>query len=455
MTNTALLSFSLWRKPASGFQASDTAAARMSPLASLVALAILLWSGAPAYAATHTANSCNAGDVQAKVNAARDGDVVIIPNGSCTWTASNSVTISGKGIHLRGATAAGVVITTAAGANTSILRITEDASHHVEISRLSFRETNNDFYVISVSGVANGKPVLIHDNSFGGYNGVRGIRFLVSRGVVYRNTTQAQTPTSVYNNRQFFSCKAFGGPPNAWTSPPVYGANDTTGTANIYVEDNQIVNVQESIDIDDNCRGVVRYNTFRDGHSGTHGADTSPYGMRHVEVYNNTFIRAGNTFINSWVGFRGGSGVVTDNVFPDLGSAGKAEITLRVLNLRRNDGPYPCWRNGWPAPHQVGQGHNGSTNVVEGIYIWNNTGTSDLTVWALNFEPDQCGGGADVSVHVRQGRDYFVGTPKPGYSKYRYPHPLRSSTGGTPDTDGGGGSVDFPGAPQNLRLISQ
>ncbi len=286
-------------------------------------LGILLWHGAPVDAATHTANSCNAADVQAKVNAAADGDVVVIPNGSCTWTASSFVTIAGKGIHLRGATAGGVVITTAAGTNASILRITEDATHHVEVSQLSFRETQNDFYVISVFG-GGGKPVLIHDNSFGGYRSVRGMRFFVSRGVIYRNITQAQTPTSQYNNRQFVSCKVGGG--NAWTTPPTYGASDTTGTSNIYVEDNQIINVQEAIDIDDNCRAVVRYNRFQDAISGTHGADTSPYGVRHFEIYNNTFVRAGNILVNQWVLIRGGAGVIADNVFPDI--VGKSEIQM-------------------------------------------------------------------------------------------------------------------------------
>ena len=126
-------------------------------------------------------------------------------------------------------------------------------------------------------------------------------------------------------------------------------------------------------------------------------------------------------------------------------------VSMQVQNLRRNVGPYPCWKNGWPAPHQVGQGHDGSKSVVEGLYIWNNTGTSSLTIWPVNFAPDQCSGGVDVSVHVKQGRDFFVGTAKPGYTKYRYPHPMRSSTSGTTDS----GSDDVPNAPQNLRIISQ
>ena len=52
-------------------------------------------------AATHSANSCNTTDVQNAITAAAEGDTVLIPNGSCTWSAS--VTLSGKGIILLGA----------------------------------------------------------------------------------------------------------------------------------------------------------------------------------------------------------------------------------------------------------------------------------------------------------------------------------------------------------------
>src|SRR5438874_2700532 len=45
-----------------------------------------------AQAATYTAASCNTSDVQATINKASDGDVVIIPNGSCSWT--NGISVS-------------------------------------------------------------------------------------------------------------------------------------------------------------------------------------------------------------------------------------------------------------------------------------------------------------------------------------------------------------------------
>jgi len=49
----------------------------------------------------------SSGDVAAKISAASDGDTVTIPAGSFTW--SNNVTITGKGIKLQGAGAGRIV----------------------------------------------------------------------------------------------------------------------------------------------------------------------------------------------------------------------------------------------------------------------------------------------------------------------------------------------------------
>lgn len=57
---------------------------------------------------------------------------------------------------------------------------------------------------------------------------------------------------------------------------------------------------------------------------------------------------------------------------------------------------------------------------------------------------NECGG-AKVSTFIQASRDYFIGsTPKPGYTPYRYPHPLIS----------GGQTESPPPAPQNLRVTS-
>ena len=57
----------------------------------LVALFASMFLTAALPAATRTAASCNASDVQAAVTAAADGDTINVPAGSCTWTTGVTV----------------------------------------------------------------------------------------------------------------------------------------------------------------------------------------------------------------------------------------------------------------------------------------------------------------------------------------------------------------------------
>jgi hypothetical protein len=79
---------------------------------------------------------------------------------------------------------------------------------------------------------------------------------------------------------------------------------------------------------------------------------------------------------------------------------------------------------------------------LEPFYIWNQTFTPIVS--DFGSQQGSCSGapvGFDTSSnYLVQGRDYFVGTPKPGYTKYTFPHPLRSRAGA-------------PSPPTNLRII--
>ena len=110
-----------------------------------------------------------------------------------------------------------------------------------------------------------------------------------------------------------------------------------------------------------------------------------------------------------------------------------------MQQLRRNAGPDACCTT-YPCLHQIGQSHNGSSPVTDPLYIWNNTGTGVPELPGLqDYNPDECGRNSRTSTWVQLNRDYVVGSPKPGYTKYRYPHPLT-------------GSGSRPSAPTNLRV---
>src|SRR5580704_8934053 len=115
----------------------------MMPMTSFVkwvvlSFALLLSSlfGSTAEANTITASSCSVSDVQAAINTANNGDTVIIPNGSCTW--SSGITFSVQ-ITLQGASTTGVTITDAdTNSADSLITAHTGSSFHTTIANLNF-----------------------------------------------------------------------------------------------------------------------------------------------------------------------------------------------------------------------------------------------------------------------------------------------------------------------------
>jgi hypothetical protein len=430
-----------------------------------------------------TATTNSMVNVQTAINTAEDGDTVIIPTGAVTWqwtstncsltnpvSACGRVRIQGKGIHLKGSP--GLLITHLSATildARSALRVQEDTTHSVRVSDLTFRETNNDYYLIEVhSGGSGGKPVLLHNNTCQGINCARFVRFYVDRGVVYLNTMISTVGASVSNNRQFVSCK---GSQKSWESLPTYGTEDVNGTFHLYVEDNDVRSISETIDIDDGCRMVVRHNTILSGHVGSHGQDTSFIGCRYGEVYGNTFGRDpanNNSQGGRYVGGRGCSWRIHHNTSPNITNDVEFGAVIYSLSERRYTPQqyWECWGSAsnllhgtagtnnfagfqYPAPHQVALGWNGGSGpsnytingvsgyVIEGYYYWSNSPAQDFglrTVAAFN-----CTTPVDAqSGYIQVGRDVFNSQPA-GYHECdttwgdmtgdglgcEYPHPCR------------------------------
>jgi hypothetical protein len=331
-----------------------------------------------------------------------------------------------------------------------MMQITEDTTVPVGVTGIRFNTGSvaGGATHVRISGTTNGKPTLVFDNFFI-CEGVIAVESLVNRGIVYDNSfTRFQWAGS--DNE---CLKVEGGSPS-WTSVSTMGMNDTNGTSNFYFEDNDIHAMVTSVDIDDHGRGVIRNNVFNESAGGgTHGPDTSNIGVRHAEFYDNTFIFTnvgGNPDletmnINRWLLLRGGTGVVTGNVMPNITSSAwnnKTEIELQIQQLRRSAGPNACWGANlagiqYPSPRQLGLGYvtgggtdgTGRTNDgfeyvgdSEPMYIWSNTGSP---VIAVQDYPNECGAGADLGAdYIQAGRDYIT-TAKPSYTRYTYPHPLR------------------------------
>ena len=94
------------------------------------------------------AGSCSQEDVQAAIDAASDGDFVVIPPGTCTWTTSSdsvpAVLISGKAITLQGAGVGQTIITDETGTcwNNSLIRVDGTEEKPFRIIGFTFTEVN-------------------------------------------------------------------------------------------------------------------------------------------------------------------------------------------------------------------------------------------------------------------------------------------------------------------------
>ena len=425
----------------------------MAAVKVVVAVALLTLLGFPwnGEAAVVNAANCSAASVQLAIDTAVDGDTVIVPNGSCTWTSGITVT---KQITIAGQTKGSVLITHGAGGAT-LLTLNTGPNFSTVVKALSFLPGTGTGNYMIVGG--SGRPPLIHDNYFQipDFQLNVAIRFERNGGVIHHNVFESINPNG--SGSGTIQLKPLG-LSSSWSTASTMGMADTTGTANVYIEDNTFTNLYLSaIDCDDNARTVIRRNMFNDSGAGCHGADTSTYGHRHTELYDNTFVfhttpSGGINYplnINWWFQWRGGTGVVTGNVMPNISSqawGAKPEIRASVYQLHRNAGPDACTTT-YPAYHQVGRGMN---NTAEPLYIWGNTGTGvPENLAKVDYTPDQCG--RDYVTYttanwVQLGRDYFTGTPKPGWTRYTYPHPLASGSVPPPPPN------SAPSAPTNLRV---
>ena len=328
----------------------------------------------------------------------------------------------------------------------------------------------------------------------------------LANGIIFWNDTfigdgvDAENSQGGSNTGISFVCGKYGYT-SSWNTPDTLGTGDTTGLANTYVEDCTFYDATTGCsNFDDNSRVVWRYNTMGNAALMSHGQETSVYGSRHWEIYNNTFIYSasgtgpsGATYplnMNYWFFVRGGTGAITGNAMVDI-PLSKTGVMLNVFSITRgmNDGAGGLFCPlAYPAPHQTGWGWSSTSSASWGIgddtnpsqliggtsagvfapdgtgatldpvYIWGNTGTetSDPSyVSTQTYLPDNCGNGEVIATYLQQNRDYFVNVARPSWTPYTYPHPLHAqyalSSSPAPSPSPG---LTTPAAPQNLRVVT-
>jgi hypothetical protein len=440
----------------------------ISKMVGTCVIALIFCAAVPAAAATLTPNSCSYSDVSAAVQTAAAGDTISVPAGNCSWSSSLSIS---KAITLQGAGIGKTFIVN--NASTSLIAITESVAGNILVRGFDFSVGTGGSFFIDVFFLTNGKPVLINANNFTLQANGNALRFQTNRGVIWANTfTGTPVGSNCLDNASALRHKPSGLP---WSTPATFGNTDINGDLNLYFEANTLTDVLEAIDVDDNGRAVVRYNTFTNSAVVSHGDDTSAFGGRYYEAYNNTFVLDTSpkcsglpTNVNGFISLRGGTALIHDNVIPTPSSptwGNKGSVVFYVFMLRRNAGPYPCWGTStpgsYPAPRQSGWGYTRGGTVagqalqdLEPIYLWNNTGTGNYNEPAvLDYFPNECGSAApSASNYVQPNREYYTSTAKPGYTPYTYPHPLTGATPSSPPAPSSQPAAAAPAAPSGLTV---
>jgi hypothetical protein len=388
----------------------------MSPkclrISTVVTLFLTAVVGQPSLAATINATNCNSSAVQSAISNAQAGDIVAVPAGNCSWS---SFSIPG-GVHVRGA-GTGVTNVTVNGTVT----INKHSSRSVELSGFSFtkRGGGNSAKMFRVTGAWQDEPPLIHDNEFT-VNDAAIFSYETNGGVVYNNAFLGTLNDSALQHNMRDDT-------TSWATPDTMGARDTSGKINLYIEDNTFEGMaNQATDFGDGSRIVFRHNEMRHSSFNSHGLATSPVGIRHFEIYGNSFEYPNSSVNQNWhIWLRGGTGVIYENNVDDIDGSqwgNKQELLMSVRAAVDGAGAGCC--TSWPCKHQVGQNHDGNSQYLDALTIWNNTGTLSHGLndgWANNC-------GQNMANYLQNGRDFvFAASAKSGYAPYAYPHPLRSN----------------------------
>lgn len=406
----------------------------------LVSLLASMLLTAPLPAATRTAASCNASDVQAAINAAADGDTVSVPAGSCSWTTGVTVpsnigiTITGTGTPNSGASTSApsssctaTVITWTLGSGNMLSFSPQYGNSTTRLSCMEINTTGSgsgSAYPVAVvaSCTSSGCPNLRLDNltiPTGAMCSVSDASFATISnlfGVADHNSVGDVAPscngTVLVNvgDGNWLGVGQYGD--NSWYSADTFGTNQT-----FYLENNTFnYGLGTDTDVYGSSNGggrlACRFNTFNNASVGacyTHGTDTNQRtrGARQVEGYGNT--------INSCVGgacdtifeFRSGVGLIFGNSINSLNAYINSVAKLDSQRVWRVDTPWGACDGS-----SVWDTNDGTTYYSGTIgsvsYASNNYAVTGSSGWSANEWANSSG--APYSFHdITQGFGFQIG----------------------------------------------
>ena len=232
------------------------------------------------------ATSCSQADVQAAIDAANDGDTVLVPSGSCTWTAP--VSFANKGITIRGAGIDQSIITDATSDawGQTPFWIEGAKGKPFRITGFTFNGTSDGNGVIHIEGTC--KDFRIDHCKIDDVGGVT----IGVRGYTYGVIDHCTFTGDMY---AIFVRAAFPGDAS-WQRPLGLGTADA-----VYIEDCIFDYTNGNfpvVDAQSGGRYALRHNVVNNSYAVTHGTESGypERGTFSYEIYENSFTSPGNWF---------------------------------------------------------------------------------------------------------------------------------------------------------------
>jgi hypothetical protein len=416
----------------------------------LLQFLFLIMISQAAWSATYTAASCSSSAVTAAINSAVNGDTVLVPAGSCSWSAtiSTSKAISilacGSPDYPGGCTGTTTITNNA----NPIIQISNTGSNFVRVSGFTVNSPIGDSSTTAMEVFGPATKFRIDNNTFNGgdcpicTNYFSNIGAGIVAGVVDHNTIKN-------SGRGYFAQDGRtkdGGNPGSVAWSEFLGHEITFACSNnpdkiVYFEDNTITWNQSvptgygqgTLYGQYGAKVVYRHNTLSNFSPliDAHG-DAPGYGTVFYEIYDNIIDEGGCKFTGfgcegKMMYLRGGQHLIHDNTF-------------RGTDI--------------PIEFTVYSSSDMSTHRIHNTFVWNNTWCQDATNNACTTDQTKMADVAgDTQGALTQGSNYWLRAPQSGdvyfpYTPYTYPHPLTQL-----QTQGGGGTPPSP--PSGLSAVVQ
>lgn len=390
--------------------------------------------------------------LQAAVDKAKDGDIIILPEGA--FYVGKTIVIKNL-ISLRGQGPKKTILYQSETTPDSVLW----QNDRINIIRYDINKTTPSNIVVSGIGFRSKRPNVVEDDG-GSMARTTGIalngcvdfiiencrfEFFGNRGIMVRH--QDTLARGLIRNNEFhynagaglgYGIEVFGSG-SEWVPDPKWGTSNF-----IFVEDNVFEYHRHSMAAGGGALYVFRHNKIINnivspgGHAiDVHEARQNAFGTRAVEVYNNLLINT--TYTDSTpiikgikksssggylepvgIAIRSGEALVYNNQLKGYACA----VSLSNWFFGGTIQPYPMpYSPGYLSGKLLGPNHSG-TGAAESqgdVFIWNNTndpfleGKNDTAALFKNSQPDWW----------KEGRDYHF-EAKPGYQPYPYPYPVKT-----------------------------